>query len=155
MAEPELSVRLASASESPGRDLLAAMEAELVELYGFETIANTPSATPVDFGSPGGGFLVLYRGERPIACGGIKAIGPATGEIKRMYVVPDERSRGHARRLLDGLEGAARDLGHTRVRLDTGVRQPHALALYTSAGYRAIPDYNANVYASYWFEKDL
>jgi len=41
------------------------------------------------------------------------------------------------------------------VRLDTGAEQPHARALYESAGYRSMPDYNANAYASYWFEKAL
>ncbi len=155
MREPELTFRRVHAGESPARELLAAVEAELVELYGFETIGNTPSATPRDFSAPGAGFVVLYRGERAIACGGVKAIGPGMGEIKRMYVVPDERSRGHARRLLTALEAAARELGHAVVRLDTGNRQPHAHALYASAGYREIPDYNDNVYASYWFEKDL
>lgn len=155
MSEPELSFRSESSAEPPARDLLAAVEAELVELYGFDTIGNTPSATPRDFGQPGGGFLVLYRDEHAIACGGVKPLAPGTGEIKRMYVVPEERSRGHARRLLTALEELAAALGYTRVRLDTGIRQPHAHALYTSAGYREISDYNANVYASYWFEKDL
>jgi GNAT superfamily N-acetyltransferase len=153
--DSELTIRRMPAGESPAKELLAAIEAELQGLYGGGTIANTPSATPEDFGAPGAGFLVLFRGERAIACGGIKAMGPGLGEIKRMYVVPDERSRGHARRLLDGLEELARELGHTSVRLDTGDRQPHALALYDSAGYRRIPDYNDNDYASYWFEKDL
>jgi GNAT superfamily N-acetyltransferase len=153
--QPDLSFRTEPAGESPARDLLSAVEAELVELYGFSTIANTPSATPEDFGQPGAGFLVLYRGEDAIACGGVKQIGPGMAEIKRMYVVPAERSRGHARRLLTALEELAARLGHTKVRLDTGNRQPHALALYSSAGYREIPDYNENVYASYWFEKDL
>jgi len=155
MSEPELSFRVEPSGEPPARDLLAAMEAELVDLYGFDTIGNTPSATPRDFNQPGGGFLVLYRGEDAIACGGIKPLDPGTGEIKRMYVVPEERSRGHARRLLTALEELAAELGHTTVRLDTGIRQPHAHALYSSAGYREIPDYNANVYASYWFEKEL
>lgn len=151
----ELIFRVRPSGEPPARDLLAAMEAELVNLYDFTTVANTPSATPQDFGQPGGGFLVLYRGEHAIACGGIKPLTPGTGEIKRMYVVPAERSRGHARRLLTALEELAAQLGHTKVRLDTGNRQPHAHALYSSAGYREIPDYNDNVYASYWFEKDL
>jgi hypothetical protein len=41
------------------------------------------------------------------------------------------------------------------VRLDTGGAQLHARRLYASSGYRAIPDYNGNAYAAYWFEKDL
>jgi GNAT superfamily N-acetyltransferase len=72
-----------------------------------------------------------------------------------MYVEPDARSRGHARRLLRGLEDAARRLGYTTVRLDTGPKQPHAAALYASAGYEEIADYNGNPLASYWAEKRL
>lgn len=60
-----------------------------------------------------------------------------------------------ARRLLGALEDAALELGWRTVRLDTGDRQPEALALFRSAGYREIPDYNANPYASYWFAKSL
>ena len=82
-------------------------------------------------------------------------LGDGLAEIKRMFVVPDGRSRGHARRLLRGLEDAARRLGYSRVRLDTGPKQPHAKALYESAGYVEIPDYNANPKATYWAEKPL
>ncbi len=39
--------------------------------------------------------------------------------------------------------------------LDTGQRQPHARALYVSAGYVAISDYSGNPYAAYWGEKRL
>jgi ribosomal protein S18 acetylase RimI-like enzyme len=70
-------------------------------------------------------------------------------------VVPEARSRGHARRLLVALEDAAADLGYEIARLDTGPQQPHARALYESAGYRSIPSYNGNEVASYWGEKAL
>jgi len=72
-----------------------------------------------------------------------------------MYVTPDMRSRGVARRLLAALEDLARDLGYSVVRLDTGASQAHALALYPSAGYFEIDDYNGNPHASYWGEKRL
>jgi ribosomal protein S18 acetylase RimI-like enzyme len=69
--------------------------------------------------------------------------------------VPGARGRGLGRRLLRALEEAAAELGWHTVRLDTGDQQPDALALFRSAGYREIPDYNANPYASYWLEKRL
>ena len=72
-----------------------------------------------------------------------------------MYVVPDARGRGLARRLLAAIEDAARELGYERVRLDTGASQPHARALYESAGYHEVPDYNDNPYAAYHAEKLL
>jgi len=63
------------------------------------------------------------------------------GEIKRMYVAPSARRRGVGRALLAGLEEAARDLGWTVLRLETGLRQPEAIALYEESGYRRIPDF--------------
>jgi hypothetical protein len=36
-----------------------------------------------------------------------------------------------------------------------GARQPAALALFFSAGYLAIGDYNGNPFASHWLEKRL
>jgi GNAT superfamily N-acetyltransferase len=135
------------------------MLAELEVLYGPLDLAGTPTATAGDMAPPHGAFLVVYEkgphGDRAVACGGLKHLDATTGEIKRMYVVPDARGRGIARRLLVALEDAAGAAGHRRVRLDTGVKQAHAHALYVSAGYAAIADYNGNRYASYWFEKTL
>jgi len=132
-------------------ELLAAMEAELRAVYGPVVVGRTPSATPAELAV----FVVVREDGRAVAGGALKPLGPALLEIKRMYVAPDARRRGHGRRLLEGLESAARDLGAARLRLDTGPEQPHAQALYEAAGYRAIPDYNDNSYASFWGEKDL
>jgi GNAT superfamily N-acetyltransferase len=134
--------------------LVGAMFAEIGKLYPF-TGDPGPSATPQDFSPPGGGFVALYEGDRAVAGGGIKRLEPGVGEIKRMYVVPDRRGAGLSRELLVALEDLARDLGHERLRLDTGVHQHAALHLYGSAGYLAIDDYNDNPYASYWGENRL
>jgi len=77
------------------------------------------------------------------------------GEVKRMYVVPAARRRGHAGRLLGALEDAAREIGLTRLRLDTNAQQPEALKLYEACGYAEIPDYNGSPTATHWFEKAL
>jgi ribosomal protein S18 acetylase RimI-like enzyme len=60
-----------------------------------------------------------------------------------------------ARALLEALEQTARDLGYESVRLDTGPKQQHALALYRSAGYADVPPYNDNPFACFWGEKFL
>ncbi len=127
----------------------------MADLYGRIDARGTPSATPADLGAPGGVFLVGWVGAMPVAGGGIKRLDAETGEIKRMYVDRAWRGRGLARRLLDALEGEAVRLGYRRTRLDTGPRQPVAQAFYERAGYVAIPDYNANPFASFWGEKSL
>src|SRR3712207_1485842 len=128
----------------------------LVPLYGRIDGSDAPNASPEDFMTPGGGFIVGCDDDGRAVCGGgVKRLADDVCEIKRMYVVEDLQGRGVGRALLAALEDAARDLGYRRVRLDTGARQPHAEALYRSAGYSSIPNYNANRYATFWGEKEL
>jgi GNAT superfamily N-acetyltransferase len=142
------------AGASPAAELIEAMILEMAVLYGDRIDGvDMPSATPRDFAPPGGTFLVGYLDGRPVAGGGVKDLGDGIGEIKRMYVAPDVRGRGLARRLLLALEDAARRRGHGRVRLDTGPKQPEARQLYESAGYVEIDNYNRNPKATYFGEK--
>ena len=144
------------ADRPPAADLIAAMVAEMATLYGPIDVPGMPSATPADFAPPHGTFLVGFDDDcAPVCAGGVKRLDDDAAEIKRMYVVPAARGRGLARVLLAALEDAALDLGYTTVRLDTGALQPHAQALYESAGYRAIGNFNANPVAAFWGEKRL
>ena len=115
-----------------------------------------PSARPEDFAQPGGAFIVAREGDgRPVACGGLKRLDDEHVEVKRLFVVPEARGNGVARRLLEELERTAAARGYAVTRLDTGDRQTDALALFETAGYKQIADYNDNPYASYWLEKRL
>ena len=144
------------ADASPAADLVAAMVAEMATIYGPIDRPGMPSATPADFAPPHGTFLVGFdEADSPVCAGGVKRLDDETAEIKRMYVVPTARGRGHARVLLGALEAAARELGYRVARLDTGPQQPHAQAMYESAGYGPIGNFNANPVASYWGEKRL
>jgi GNAT superfamily N-acetyltransferase len=144
------------AGAPPASDLLAAMVAEMATLYGAIDGPGMPSAKPADFAPPRGTFLVGFDDDgTPVCAGGVKRLDAGAAEIKRMYVVPAARGRGHARALLGALEDAARDLGYSTVRLDTGPRQAHAQAMYEAAGYRPIGNFNANPVASFWGEKAL
>ena len=143
-------------AEPPASELIEAMIQDLVPLYGRIDRPDAPRAAPEDFRPPAGAFLVGYADDgTPVCGGGVKRLEDGVAEIKRMFVVHEARGRGIARELLVALEDAARALGYTRVRLDTGPKQPHAEALYRSAGYAEIPDYNGNPMASFFAEKGL
>jgi GNAT superfamily N-acetyltransferase len=90
-------------------------------------------------------YLVVVDGDLVLACGGIQELDPRTGELKRMYVRPEHRGRGIARRLLAALEELAFRQGYAEVRLETGSYLPAALGLYTSCGYVPIPVYGEYV----------
>ena len=150
------SLRTIPADSPDALALVGAMVDHVVAVYGEERPGG-PTATPEELSPPGGCFVALYDddGSTVLAGGGIKRLDDATGELKRMYVVPEAQGRGLSRVLLAGLEDAARQLGYRRLRLDTGDRQQAARHLYATAGYSEVPAYNENPYASYWAEKDL
>ena len=116
--------------------LIAEVQQEYVVRYGG------PDESPVDpaeFAPPLGLFLVGYvDGDTPVATGGWRSHGDHA-EIKRMYVTPTARGLGYAKRMLAELEATARDAGHERLILETGTKQPEAVALYRAAGYTDIP----------------
>jgi GNAT superfamily N-acetyltransferase len=142
--------------DSPAaQQLLAAFGVEIAALIPGWSLTSGPSATPHEFAPPSGLFVVAYEGDEPVACGGYKRLSASDAEVKRLYVVPDERGTGLAGMVLDSLEARARDVGYARIRLDTGADQPTALRLYEARGYVEIDDYNANPFASHWFEKVL
>jgi GNAT superfamily N-acetyltransferase len=120
----------------PGLSLVAALLDELRSRYDAED-DDAPSAN--DLAPPLGMFLVALRHDAPIGCGGLKDFGDGIGEVKRMYVVPEERRRGVARLVLAHVETEARQRGYRELRLETGALQPEAIALYASAGYELIP----------------
>jgi GNAT superfamily N-acetyltransferase len=137
------------------RDLLSAFASEITSLYpGWHPGAH-PSADPEELAPPSGAFVVAYAHGRPVGCGGFKRLDDHHAEIKRLYVAPEARRSGIARVVLGRLEELARAYGYAVVRLDTGTRQPGALALFRASGYREIADYNGNEFASNWLEKRL
>lgn len=125
--------------------LVEQVQAEYVALYGG------PDESPIDPGEFEGGtgaFYVGYLGDLPVATGAWRRVAPPEGvgpgpcaEIKRMYVAAGHRGRGLARQVLRQLEEAAAAAGMRALVLETGLRQPEAIALYESSGYRRIPGY--------------
>ncbi|MFJ8718025.1 GNAT family N-acetyltransferase [Streptomyces violaceus] len=119
------------------------VQAEYHVRYGDGGDATTMAAA--DFAPPNGTYLIAYdEYDSPVASGGWRTQdandeGNLDGdaEIKRMYVVDGMRGRGLARRILAALEEDARAAGRTRMVLETGTKQPEAIALYTSSGYES------------------
>ncbi|WP_202409532.1 GNAT family N-acetyltransferase [Hufsiella arboris] len=101
--------------------------------------------------------VVAYEDAVPLACGAIKQFDDASMEVKRMYTSPGYRSQGVASKVLGELEKWAAELAYKKCVLETGVRQPEAIALYKKNGYQVIENYGqyAGVENSVCFEKKL
>jgi GNAT superfamily N-acetyltransferase len=83
-------------------------------------------------------FFVIREGGVPAGCGGIKLVGNAYAELKRMYVRPGFRGRGLARLMLRHLADYARNQHVGILRLETGIHQQAAIRLYEGDGFRLI-----------------
>lgn len=125
--------------------LVERVQAEYAVLYG------NPDSAPMEadeFASGRGAFLVGFLDGEPVASAAWRwhevpagvLVGPAV-ELKRMYVVPEVRRRGLARAMLEAVEADALAAGAGSTVLETGLRQPGAIALYLSAGYREVPGF--------------
>ena len=85
--------------------------------------------------------VVAYSDNAVIGCGAIKAYSERTAEVKRMFVKPENRGKGVAGKILCELEAWAKELDVDECILETGLKQPEAIALYKRCGYEVIPNY--------------
>jgi DNA-binding MarR family transcriptional regulator/GNAT superfamily N-acetyltransferase len=121
---------------------------------GFDPAASL-SVEDRDLIPPRGAFLVAFVDGEPVACGGVRSLSPGVGSLKRMWVADTVRGLGIGRRLLEALEGQARELGLGTLRLETNRTLQEAIRLYRSAGFREVAAFNSDPYAHHWFEKTL
>ncbi|SIS82969.1 Ribosomal protein S18 acetylase RimI [Roseivivax lentus] len=103
---------------------------------------------------PRGAFLLALCDGRPVACAGLKGHG-AWGEVKRVWVAPERRGQGIARRLMAAIEEEGRHLGMLHLRLDTNSSLPEAVAMYRGFGWTEIRRFNDDPYPDVFFERRL
>jgi GNAT superfamily N-acetyltransferase len=85
--------------------------------------------------------VVGYFEGKAVACGALKQYTPTQMEVKRMFVRPEFRGKRFAVEVLKELEQWASELGFRECILETGIKQPEAIALYQRQGYQQIPNY--------------
>ncbi len=113
-------------------ELLGQLDAFLTSLYQPEHNHLMPVAALCE---PRVVFVAARCAGLPIGCGALLNHAREYGEVKRMYVAPEFRGRGIARRILTELETLAAKAGLQKVRLETGSLQTDAVRLYERAGY--------------------
>jgi DNA-binding MarR family transcriptional regulator/GNAT superfamily N-acetyltransferase len=161
LGEADLLVRAATVrfepvdpASSTARDVVGRYFAEIGRRFGFDPSGETEKDALL-LAPPTGVFVVALSDGEPVACGGLHAIAPHVGELKRMWVHDDWRGAGLGSRLLRHLEDQASALGLDTARLDTNAALTEAIGMYQRAGYRAIGRYSDNPWATHFFEKRL
>jgi putative acetyltransferase len=137
---PRITIARAELTADASRKLIAALNAELSDIYP-EPGATHFNLDPKQVTGGNGAFLIVHQDGIPVGCGALRLIDAETAELKRMYIAPTVRGTGLGRRLVSALEAEARTLGVKRLVLETGVRQTAALALYRATGFQPIPLY--------------
>ncbi len=129
--------------------LVAAQQDELADRYGERV---TSPGLP-----PGLTCLLARLDGRAVGCVAVGRAGSddAVGEVMRMYVDPAARGHAIGRLLLERAESLAGRLGHTSLRLTTGVEQPEAVRLYDTAGWHRVPCEGPDTERTVCFAKDL
>jgi putative acetyltransferase len=120
------------------RALIDELEAHLASIYPRESRHGYSVEKLI---AQGVEFFVIRDNGTPAGCGGVQLVGRDYGELKRMYVRPQFRGLGFGRLMLDHLADCARSHGVSVLRLETGIHQAAAIALYERAGFRQIPPF--------------
>jgi putative acetyltransferase len=127
----DVTIAIESPLQNDVARLIQALDAYLTALYPAESNhlldLETLSAASVR-------FFVARRGREALGCGALR-IDESYGEVKRMFVLPEARGLKLGKRILGRIEAQARHEGLHCLRLETGIHQPEALALYRAAGY--------------------
>lgn len=102
------------------------------------------AALPAPYIPPRGSLLIAFLDGGVAGCVGMRPIGEAIGEMKRLYVRPAYRRRGLGKHLVEAAIQSARHAGYRELRLDTLLAMTRAQGLYQRLGFVEIPPYNNN-----------
>ena len=121
--------------------LIGAHFAAHSEHHDRESSEGIIDALPQPYVPPRGGLWVAFVDGLGSGCAALREIDDETGEVKRMYVDPDMRGNGIARKLANHVIDQARAIGYKRLRLGTLASMAPAQSLYESLGFNSIPAY--------------
>jgi DNA-binding MarR family transcriptional regulator len=113
-----------------------------------------PLADADSFRPPQGAVLLATSDGLTLGTVSLRTLSPGLGEVKRLYITPEARGLGLARRLMRAIEDQARSLGLRRLNLDTNGTLTRAVALYQSEGWLPCAPYSGFP-ATHWFTKPL
>jgi ribosomal protein S18 acetylase RimI-like enzyme len=109
--------------------------------FGAAALEQELATLPGKYAPPGGALLLALVDGAPAGCVAFRALGDGTCEMKRLFVSDACRGLGLGSRLANVLIGLARACGFAAMRLETGDKQPEALALYRALGFREVAPY--------------
>ena len=104
----------------------------------FDTFEQELAQLPGFYGPPNGRLMLVVVEGQPAGCVALREKNQNTGEIKRLYVRPAFRGQGLGRSLAERVIADARQIGYTRLCLDTLPSMTEARALYLALGFQPV-----------------
>ena len=136
MNSPRITIDEVALASTPAKAMMACAEDELDRRYGIDTDRHPFDETA--FEAPRGVFLVARVGGHLAGCVGLREVAQGVAEIKRHWIRPDLRRMGLAKTLMDEVERRGFELGHELLELETGTKQPEAVAFYRKQGWTQV-----------------
>jgi carbonic anhydrase len=155
-----VTIRLAQPKSEEGwrqaRQLIEEYAASLNLDLSFQNFAHELEHLTSEYAAPTGALLLAEEKGGYVGCVGVRQFSDGIGEIKRLYVIPAARGRGVGGLLAKGIVAAAKQLGYTRLLLDTLPSMKKAQSLYVSLGFKPTAAYRFNpVPGTAFLELDL
>jgi len=110
----------------------------------FQNFAHELEHLADEYSPPTGAFLLAAENDCYLGCVGLRRFSDGVVEIKRLYIDPAARGRGAGRLLAEGIVAAGRQLGYSRLLLDTLPSMKEAQSLYMSLGFKPTSAYRIN-----------
>jgi putative acetyltransferase len=110
----------------------------------FQNFDQEMATLPGEYSPPSGALLLAENEGKPVGCVAIKKISEEVCEIKRLYVRPESRGKGIGKLLTESIIEKARNIGYTKVRLDTLPSMKEAISMYLGMGFKPIEAYRYN-----------
>ena len=96
---------------------------------------------PGPYAPPDGALLVAENVGRVVGCVALKPLGERACEMKRLFVDSAAHGQGFGDGLARAIVERAKDLGYSKIMLDTGPLQVEAQTLYRKLGFRDVQPY--------------
>ena len=111
----------------------------------FQSFEDELASLPGKYAPPQGRLLLARASGEFLGCVALRPLDDKTCEMKRLYTRPAARGAGVGKALVDAIIAAAREIGYTRMRLDTVPSvMASAVKMYRALGFREIPPYAEN-----------
>lgn len=114
-----------------------------VDLY-FQNFSGELETISQQYNLPAGGLYLAFYDDIPAGCAGVRKLDDETAELKRMFVKDEFRGHKIGVKLLQLAIDLAKQLGYSKLRLDTLEDMVKAQQLYKSFGFYEIPAYRFN-----------